>query len=84
MPVAGPGTTLPRIATVDTAVAPGRLACDIRHATLTLYSVLSPEAWKTLATDGVLTGREDLIDPFFVASYQWIRRAAARRGLGDG
>ncbi|MFC4071957.1 DUF3841 domain-containing protein [Actinoplanes subglobosus] len=74
---------IPRITTVDTAVAPGRLACDIRHATLTLYSILSPQAWDTLAGDGILTGREDLIDPLFVASYRWIRRAAALRGLGD-
>jgi hypothetical protein len=67
----------------DTAVLAGRLGCDLRADPLTLYTVISAEAWATLQRDGVLTGREDLADPAFIEAYTWMRSAAARHGLGD-
>jgi hypothetical protein len=50
---------------------------------MTLYAVISADAWTALTTTGRLTGRGDLIDPAFFDAYAWIRRVAARRGLGD-
>jgi Domain of unknown function (DUF3841) len=72
-----------RTAEAATAVPAGRLGGNLHADTMTLYAVISADAWTALSTTGRLTGRGDLIDPAFIDAYTWIRRAAARRGLGD-
>ncbi|WP_143234881.1 hypothetical protein [Paractinoplanes atraurantiacus] len=73
-------TSHARAVRVDQALPPGRLGCDLHAETLTLWTVQSAAAWETLTREGTISGREDLIYPYFLRAYTWLRAAATRRG----
>lgn len=55
---------------------------DVRADVLTLRSMLSPAAYRVLATEGVLRAHASLIDTFYVDAYDWLRAQARRRVPG--
>lgn len=66
------------------AVRRRALVCDIRADVLLLHSMLSPAAYRVLATDGVLRCDRAHADPAFHDAYQWLIEQACHRVPGYG
>lgn len=48
-------------------------------ATLTVWTVQREAAWRELQALGELTGREEIVDEYFVGPYRWMMGQMARR-----
>lgn len=64
------------------AVPPGRIRYDLSADVLLLHSLVSPDAYATLAYYGRLRADPAHVDPYFVPAYDWMRDQMAKRVPG--